>query len=125
MTICPSCGQQNIAGADACDGCGSSLAEVSNYQPTAIEEEGVLGDRISVLTVRPPMIAEPDTPVGDVLQVLVDNSIGCVLIVEDGEIVGVFSERDALMRLGRPLCRFARPSRERVHDRVARDTRGG
>jgi CBS domain-containing protein len=100
MTLCPSCGQQNIAGDDQCESCGSSLAEVSNLKPTSAHEEGVLGDRIRVLSPRTPMIAAPDTPVGDVLQVLVDNSIGCVLIVEDEQVIGIFSERDALMRLG-------------------------
>lgn len=129
MTLCPSCGQQNIAGTDQCEGCGSSLAEVSGLKPTTAQDEGVLGDRINVLAVRPPMIVEPSTPVGDVLQVLVDNSIGCVLVVEADQVVGIFSERDALMRLGtryadlldRPVSEFMTESPEtlELNDKIA------
>ena len=38
-------------------------------------------------------------PVGEVLRLLVDKKIGCVFVVTDEKVVGVFSERDALMRL--------------------------
>jgi len=129
MTVCPSCGHQNIAGADQCEDCGSSLAQVSDLQPVPAQDEGVLGDHISVLSPCVPMIVNPDTAVGDVLQVLVDNSIGCVLVVEDDEVVGVFSERDALMRLGvryadlldRPVSEFMTESPETLElgDKIA------
>jgi CBS domain-containing protein len=129
MTVCPSCGQQNIAGADQCEGCGSSLARVSDLHSTSAPDERVLGDHISVLSPRVPMIVKPNTPVGDVLQVLVENSIGCVLVVEDDEVVGVFSERDALMRLGtryadlvdRPVSEFmtVSPETQEMDDKIA------
>jgi CBS domain-containing protein len=38
-------------------------------------------------------------PVRDVLKLLVDRSIGCVLVVDGGKLAGIFSERDALLRL--------------------------
>jgi CBS domain-containing protein len=129
MTLCPSCGQQNIAGTDQCDGCGSSLAEVSDLAPTSAQDQGVLGDRINVLSPRKPLIVDPNTSIGDVLQVLVDNSIGCVLIVEDEQVVGIFSERDALMRLStryadlvdRPVSEFMTESPETldIDDKIA------
>ena len=39
-------------------------------------------------------------PVREVLRLLVDNRIGCVMIVEKGQTLGIFSERDALLKLG-------------------------
>ncbi|MCA9099844.1 MAG: CBS domain-containing protein [Pirellulales bacterium] len=129
MTVCPSCGQQNIAGVDVCEACGSSLAEVANAQPTSYEDAGVLGDPIRVLPPQSPTIVAPSAPIGDVLHVLVDNSVGCVLVVEDDEIVGIFSERDALMRLNvryadlldRPVSEFMTSSPEtlKLDDKIA------
>jgi CBS domain-containing protein len=37
--------------------------------------------------------------VGEVLELMVAKGIGCVLVVEDGKLLGIFSERDALLKL--------------------------
>jgi CBS domain-containing protein len=37
---------------------------------------------------------EPDLPVRDGLKMMADKKIGAVLVIEDGQIAGVFSERD-------------------------------
>ena len=40
----------------------------------------------------------PDTPIGDVLKLMVRQRIGCVPVTDDtGKLVGIFSERDAIM----------------------------
>jgi len=38
--------------------------------------------------------------VREVLRLLVDNKVGCVVVSEQGKIAGIFSERDALLKLG-------------------------
>ena len=48
----------------------------------------------------------PDTPVGDVLKKMVDETIGCVMVVDNGKLVGIFSERDALMKLNIDAAKF-------------------
>ena len=40
----------------------------------------------------------PDTPIRDVIQVLLDNRISGVPVVEDGRVVGVISEGDLILR---------------------------
>ena len=42
----------------------------------------------------------PDTTIRDVLALLAKRSIGCVLITQKDRLVGIFSERDAVMKLG-------------------------
>ena len=57
-------------------------------------------DRIGVLNPKTPIHVSPDTPVRDVLRMLVDRRIGCMIVSDGGKPVGLFSERDALVRLG-------------------------
>ncbi|MBI4763246.1 MAG: CBS domain-containing protein [Deltaproteobacteria bacterium] len=49
----------------------------------------------------------PDTPPEDAVQLMHDNKIGCLPVVEDGVLYGIFTETDALSLLvdflGRPL----------------------
>jgi len=67
--------------------------------PATEVERCLLADRVGALDPKQPLAVAPDTPIRDVLNLLVDHEIGCVLIVEDGKPVGVFSERDALIKI--------------------------
>jgi CBS domain-containing protein len=99
MTICPDCGHENIDGADECEKCSQSLSSLSKPRPTTPVERSVMKDRVESLVPREPLLVAPDTPVQRVLQQLVARSIGCAVIVADREVVGIFTERDALDRL--------------------------
>jgi CBS domain-containing protein len=118
MSYCPYCGHKNIVGADACEGCEQPLADLHLPTPATEVERALLADRVRRLNPKKPIIIKPDMPVGDVLRLLVNNSVGCALVEEDGKLVGIFSERDALLRLnteaaalaGRPIREFMTPS---------------
>jgi CBS domain-containing protein len=120
MIICPDCGHQNIPGADECEECQQSLSPLSKPKPRTNVEKGLLQDTIDQLDPRTPLTVAPSTPVGQVLQTLVDNAVGCALIVENNEVIGIFSERDALLRLNvdaqklkdRPVSDFMTPAPE-------------
>ncbi|MGK5092326.1 CBS domain-containing protein [Deltaproteobacteria bacterium TL4] len=45
------------------------------------------------------VISEPDSTVMEAIQKMGEQKIGTVLIVEDGKLLGIFSERDLLMRV--------------------------
>ena len=118
MTSCPDCGHENIDGVDECEACQQPLTRLSIPRPKSPIEKSILRDRIDVLKPREPIVVEPAAPVSMVLKLLVAHSVGCVIVVEDGEPVGIFSERDALVRLGpdaakhgdRPISDFMTPS---------------
>ena len=99
MITCPDCSFENIEGSDECQECGQSLTTLHLAEPATDVERSLLDDRVSVLNPRLPVAVAPQTPVGEVLQKLVAQSIGCVIVVEDEELVGIFSERDALQKL--------------------------
>lgn len=118
MIPCPDCGHENIPGTDTCDECGQSLSALSKPVVSTELEKHLTKDCIEVLRPKVPLTLAPETSVKETLQVMADKSIGCVFIVEGDELQGVFSERDALMRLGteasllgdRPIRDFMTPS---------------
>jgi CBS domain-containing protein len=100
MTVCPHCGGQNIKGADACVECGQPLVDTHLAPPQNEVERSLLEDRVSVLAPKKPITVAASTSLGDVLRILVENKIGCVIVAEGDQPVGIFSERDALLKVG-------------------------
>ncbi|MCA9165459.1 MAG: CBS domain-containing protein [Planctomycetales bacterium] len=99
MIVCPFCDAENIPGADHCVACGQSLSELHLPEPATEVEHALLKDRVRVLAPKTPVCVAPRTPVRDVIRTLIDKQIGSVLVVENDRVVGIFSERDALMKL--------------------------
>jgi CBS domain-containing protein len=129
MATCPYCEYENIDGEDECEACRQPLTFLSKPRPATSLEYGIIKDRIGVVFPEPPLTVSPDTPVGEVLKLLVDRRVGCAVIVDDGTLKGVFTERDALFRLnadyqqllGRPISEFMTPNPEviRTTDTIA------
>ncbi|HEX3601160.1 MAG TPA: CBS domain-containing protein [Lacipirellulaceae bacterium] len=99
MILCPYCEAENIEGADECQSCGAALAELSRRIPSSSVEADLLRDRIERLWPKSPSTVAPNATVGEVLKKMVDEEIGCVMVVDGGRLVGIFSERDALMKI--------------------------
>jgi len=101
MVTCPLCDYENIAGEDFCEACGQSLIALSMPKAHSRLEKSIVKDRIAVLDPREPLVCSPDATVSWVLKLMYDHSVGCAVVAdEEGRPIGVFSERDALMRLG-------------------------
>ena len=118
MTTCPSCSAENIDGSDECSRCGNSLSPLHLPEPANPVERALLQDRLSALSPCTPVCVPPDCPVRDVIQLLLRQHIGSVVVSEGDLVVGIFSERDALMKLGtqaaalgdRPVSQFMTPA---------------
>jgi CBS domain-containing protein len=98
--ICPACGGDNLDGVVDCESCGQALSDFTLSEPSTAVERSLLVDRVQVLSPKTPVHTPRDTPVRAVLAMLVERKIGCVVVTDDGKPVGVFSERDALVKLG-------------------------
>ena len=113
MTNCPFCGTDNIKGADECADCGQPLDDAYLSPPASEVERSLLRDRISALRPKRAITTPATTPVGDVLRLMVDRGIGCVVVAEGDQAVGIFSERDALRRINVQAAELAaRPVRD-------------
>ncbi|HKD36556.1 MAG TPA: CBS domain-containing protein, partial [Pirellulales bacterium] len=67
----------------------------------------LLSDRVETLSPRKPIAVAAATPVGDVLRLMVERKVGCVLVAEGAKPLGIFSERDALRKIGDQAVQFA------------------
>lgn len=117
--ICPDCGAENIDGADTCDSCGQSLTMLNKPQraPSPVGD-GMLRDKIQDLNPKQPVTTSPDTSLEAALHIMLEHKIGSILVIEDEKLVGIFSERDAVNRVGvdfdalrnRPIREFMTPT---------------
>ncbi len=117
---CHHCGHENLAGEDVCADCGHDLvrAEAGGERPPAARD--VLDEPLDVLPLEPPPTVEPDTPLADVVELLVRRDVGAVLIMHECNLLGIFSERDLVTKVGEryaelrqePVRRFMTPRPE-------------
>ena len=56
----------------------------------------------SVLEPRKLVVAAPHTTVAEAAKLMKRGKVGAVLVVEEGRLVGIFTERDALFRVMAP-----------------------
>ena len=124
--ICPHCGYENIPGADYCANCKQDLTYLDQPSVAAGSqiERLLMEEPVSVLEPAMPISVTPDTPLHKVIQTLIDRKIGCVLVTDGSELVGVFTERDVLMNIaGRekelandPIREWITPNPESVEE---------
>ena len=99
---CPSCGYDNLPGADHCEQCDTNLMHEDlpfDRIRSAIEKS--LGeDRIETLNPVEAVSVPEDTPLDAAIQTMRNRMIGCVLVTDpDGRLCGIFTERDVLYKL--------------------------
>ena len=117
--ICPDCGYDNIEGVDLCETCGQPLVDV---EPVGSElEESISRHNIDVLPTKTPVSVSSTTSVREAVDEMVSRKLGCVLVVDNEELVGIFTERDLLNKvsadlneLDRLVADFMTPSPETI-----------
>ena len=78
---------------------GSLVEELFDHAPTPTTEQHLLSEPIAALCLPPPITVSPGTSIREAVRVMVDAHIGAVPIVEDGRLLGIFTERDVLCRV--------------------------
>uniref|UniRef100_A0A7C4LN60 CBS domain-containing protein n=1 Tax=Schlesneria paludicola TaxID=360056 RepID=A0A7C4LN60_9PLAN len=108
--ICPECEHDNIPGVDECANCGSPLT--SDAEALSELELSITQHPISALGGKPPLTVSAEDSVRDAIARMNAARVGCVLVEEQGSIVGIFTERDVLNRVTPDLGTLDRPVRE-------------
>lgn len=98
--FCPSCGYDNIEGVDRCEECMTPLLtlDVPRLDSTERFAHSVMEDTLSQLE-QEFLGVHPDAPASEVIKQMKAAGLGCALILDQGELVGIFTERDLLNRL--------------------------
>ena len=97
--LCPSCGYDNIEGTDRCEECTTPLFNLDDSQGGGRDlARSVMEDDLSHLE-REFLAVSPDSSVTEVINQMKQARLGCALVLDDGKIVGIFTERDLLNKL--------------------------
>jgi len=96
---CPDCGHENIGGMDACEHCGQDLRSIDIPTPQGGLQGTIMETPLRDLAPALALIVSPGDPVMDVVRKMRERRLGSVLVMDGGQLVGIFTERDALTRL--------------------------
>lgn len=117
--ICPSCQYDNIPGVDACEQCGQSLTHME--EPSSELERSITQHPVQVLAPKTPVTVSAHASVRTAIASLVEHRIGCLLVEDDGQVSGIFTERDVLNRvlpdrtaMDRPVATVMTPSPQTI-----------
>lgn len=98
---CPSCGHENIDGIDRCENCLAPFRQLDI--PSAGASEGlarsVMEDTLAQLDLDQTVSVAPDTPALEVARLMKNSNSGCALVVDNGKLIGIFTEHDVLKKL--------------------------
>lgn len=97
--ICPSCSHDNVSGTDRCEECLTPLFDLDT--PRADTEglsRSVMEDDLRQLE-QEFLGVSPDTSAREVIEKMKESRVGCALVLEDGKLIGIFTERDLLNKL--------------------------
>lgn len=99
--ICPSCGHDNIEGMDRCENCMKPLRDLD--VPRAEAASGLvrsaMEDDLSRLGRDEALTVSPNTPALDVVRRMKAAQTSCALVVDNGNLVGIFTEHDVLCKM--------------------------
>ncbi len=96
---CPDCDHGNMPGADACEHCGQDLRSIDIERRRSAGQQRILDTPLSALDPPEALTVAPSESTGEVIRKMRVGGQGSALIVDHGTVIGIFTERDALMKL--------------------------
>ncbi|HXG41043.1 MAG TPA: CBS domain-containing protein [Candidatus Limnocylindrales bacterium] len=97
--LCPVCQFDNLAGEDTCANCGAGLWTVDLPEPGTAFERRLLGDPLADLGVGPPSMIDAGVSVQEAIRRMHAEPTDCLLVVDEGRLVGIFTDRDAVLKV--------------------------
>jgi CBS domain-containing protein len=95
---CPACGFENLEGEDNCVNCGASLWPADTPQPATSFQGQLLGEHLDRLVDAAPVLADATEPVDKAIERMRAEGTDCLLVTHDGRLLGIFTERDAVLK---------------------------
>jgi len=96
--LCPNCRFDNFEGDDNCANCGADLG-TSDVSLSASEyRDTVLGEHLEALGIGEFHVVDPMLGVADAIRQMHAAGTDCLLVCEEGRLIGVFTDRDAIVK---------------------------
>jgi CBS domain-containing protein len=95
---CPVCGFVNLTGADICDNCGADIFGHDIPQQAPAFQGQLLGEHLDELGSPTPITVTPDTPIDVAIMRMHEAETDCVLVLAGERLVGIFTDRDAVVK---------------------------
>lgn len=96
---CPACGIENYSGEDACANCGADLSSADVPQDPGTFHGRLLGEHLASIAVAEPSTISPTESAARAIARMQAEGVDSLLVMHDGRLVGIFTERDALLKL--------------------------
>ena len=95
---CPNCRHDNFEGEDSCENCGADLSTAGVPQALDDFHDTILGDHLGALDIGAPTIVEPSMPAAAAIRLMHESGIDCLVVCDEGNLVGIFTDRDAAVK---------------------------
>jgi CBS domain-containing protein len=97
--ICPSCGYDNVEGTDRCEECVTPLFDLDTPRTgTESLARSVMADNLNQIE-QEFLGVSPDDSAIEVIRKMREARLGCALVMDQGQLLGIFTERDVLNKL--------------------------
>lgn len=98
IVVCPSCGSENIEGADSCERCTMDLSGIDVPESVQVVSESDLNISISAVRMTRPKTVAPMQTVREAIAEMKGDPSGAVVVVDSGQVAGIFTDRDVLKK---------------------------
>lgn len=103
--ICPVCRFGNFPGDDTCANCGADLWNADTPQQVTTFRGELLGLHLDELGAPAPDLIDVGASVDEAIARMQADGVDCLLVTDYGALVGIFTDRDAILKVaGRPTA---------------------
>ena len=105
--LCPVCRHDNFEGEDTCTNCGADLRTSDIPQPATEFRGPSLGVPLDTLGIAAPATIAPGVSAAEAIQRMHAEGLDALLVCDDDRLVGIFTDRDAVLKAaGKQLRSF-------------------
>jgi CBS domain-containing protein len=97
--LCPVCRHDNFEGEDTCQNCGADLRTADIPEQATDYRGRLLGEHLDALHPSAPLVMPADADAADTIARMHRDEIDCVLVTDGGRLVGIFTDRDAVLKV--------------------------
>jgi CBS domain-containing protein len=96
---CPVCRFGNFPGDDTCANCGADLWNVDTPQGATTFRGQLLGLHLDALGAPEPQLIDVGALVAGAIEQMRTEGVDCLLVTQHGTLVGIFTDRDAILKV--------------------------